>query len=106
MPKAEHEQPTTQQHTKSRIPHFKTIEEEAEFWDTHSTTEFEDEFEPVEDVKFVVMRGESKRPLTVRLPEDTLRTLTEHAHQLGVGPSTLVRMWVLEHLRAARPAQR
>ena len=30
---------------------LKSIEEEAEFWDTHDTEEFADEFEPVE-VKF------------------------------------------------------
>ena len=33
---------------KSRIPEFSSIEEEAEFWDTHDTTEFEDEFKPVQ----------------------------------------------------------
>ncbi|RJS82250.1 hypothetical protein CW713_05345 [Methanophagales archaeon] len=33
------------------IPIFKSVEEEAEFWDTHDTEEFADEFEPVE-VKF------------------------------------------------------
>ena len=32
---------------KSRIPHFNSIEEEAEFWDTHDSTEFEDEWEEV-----------------------------------------------------------
>ncbi|MBA7520970.1 hypothetical protein ES705_13070 [subsurface metagenome] len=34
-----------------KIPRFKSVEEEAEFWDTHDTEEFADEFEPVE-VKF------------------------------------------------------
>jgi hypothetical protein len=33
-----------------RIPKFASIEEEAVFWDTHDTTEFEDEFEEVEVV--------------------------------------------------------
>ena len=33
---------------KSRIPEFSNIEKEAEFWDTHDTTEFEDEFKPVQ----------------------------------------------------------
>jgi len=41
---------------KSRIPTFKTIEEEAEFWDTHSIEEFADELETVTDVKFVRAR--------------------------------------------------
>ena len=33
---------------KSRIAEFSNIEEEAEFWDTPDTTEFEDEFKPVQ----------------------------------------------------------
>ncbi|MGH2561555.1 MAG: hypothetical protein ACRDJH_21015 [Thermomicrobiales bacterium] len=32
----------------ARIPEFASLKEEAEFWDTPSTTEFEDEWEPVE----------------------------------------------------------
>ena len=33
----------TNQHP-NRIPDFPSIEEEAEFWDTHDTTDFEEEF--------------------------------------------------------------
>ena len=33
--------------TPSRIPEFASIEEEAAFWDTHSTADYEDEFKPV-----------------------------------------------------------
>jgi predicted DNA binding CopG/RHH family protein len=100
MAKAEQEHPTT----KSRIPHFASAEKAAEFWDTHSTTEFEDEFEPAQGVKFVVTRGEPKKALTVRLPESTVAALTREASEKGIGPSTLVRMWILEHLR--QPQQR
>ena len=106
MTNQEHENRTTPKRAKSRIPHFKSVEEEAEFWDTHDLTEFEDELEVVNDVRFVVMRGGTKKALTVRLPEDTLKTLAEQAHQMGVGSSTLVRMWVMEHLMADRKAAR
>lgn len=44
---------TGREATKSRIPAFSSTEEEAEFWDTHDSAEFEDEFETVTDVKFV-----------------------------------------------------
>jgi len=40
-------------HATSRIPTFSKIEEEAEFWDNHDITEFEDELELVTDVTFV-----------------------------------------------------
>ncbi len=101
MSKTEQEQSKSPK-PKSRVPRFTTVEQAAEFWDTHSVADFEDELEPVNDVRFVVMRGRPKKPLTVRLPEETLETLTEQAHQLGVGPSTLIRMWVIEHLAAER----
>ncbi len=50
MTRKEQEQP---KNTKSRIPTFKSIEEEAAFWDTHSSEEFADELTPVENVKIV-----------------------------------------------------
>jgi predicted DNA binding CopG/RHH family protein len=105
MTPAEQDKQATKRRPKSRIPHFKTIEEEAEFWDTHSTTEFEDEFEPMEeDIRFIVTREGPKKAITVRLPEETVTALTKEAHQMGIGPSTLIRMWILEHLR--RSAER
>src|SRR5579871_5487574 len=86
--------------TKSRIPTFKTIEEEATFWDTHSSEEFADELIPVENVKFVKAR--SKKALTVRFDEETFEELVREADEKGIGPSTLARMLILEHLRARR----
>ena len=98
MTRVEREKPTTKR-AKSSIPRFKTIQEEAEFWDSHSTTEFEDEFEEVKDVQFVVTRVEPKKDITVRLSQNTLAELTKRAREKGIGPSTLARRWILEHLR-------
>lgn len=79
---------------RSRIPEFQSMEEAAEFWDTHSTTEFEDEWEPV-DVEVSPNLG---HVLSVRLDRPTFRRLSGIARQKGVGASTLARMWVLEAL--------
>lgn len=85
---------------KSRIPDFKTIQEEAEFWDTHSTTEFEDEWEPIEeDIEFVMVRAQPKKPMTIRLEPDVVTLLTREAKSVGVGASTLARMAVLKYLK-------
>lgn len=97
MTRKEREQPEV---TKSRIPTFKTIQEEAAFWDTHSSEEFADELIPVENVKFIKAR--SKKALTVRFDEDTFEELAREANEKGVGTSTLARMLILEHLRARR----
>ncbi len=82
---------------KSRIPDFETVEEEAEFWDTHSFEEFEDELEEVTDVRFVVRR--QTEGVTVRFDPQTLARLKKIAQAKGVGPSTLLRMWALERMQ-------
>ncbi len=86
---------------KSKIPEFETLEEAAEFWDTHDSTEFEDEFEEVE-IKFV-------RPLqhAIELDVDTplLDALFAFARAHGVPFDELVRRWIAEGLaREAAPA--
>ncbi len=83
---------------RSRIPTFKNVEEEAEFWDTHDLTELEDELELVTDVKFVKTRP--KKALTVRLDQDTFAAVSQEARKQGIGSSTLARLWILERVRA------
>ncbi|MHB8576264.1 MAG: CopG family antitoxin [Dehalococcoidia bacterium] len=80
-----------------RIPRFSSYEEEAAFWDTHDTTEFEGEFQSVE-VRFARSLSQT---LNIRLDATTLNLLREEAHRKGVGPTTLARMWILEHLSAS-----
>jgi hypothetical protein len=55
----------------SRIPTFSPREEEAAFWDTHDTTDYEHELEPVK-VRFA--KNLSER-LTIRLNAETLAAL-------------------------------
>ena len=46
---------------------------------------------------------EFKKPLDkvipIRLSADKWEQIREEARELGVGPTTLARMWILEHLR-------
>ena len=86
---------TTGQKKTSRIPDFKTRQEEAAFWDTHDITDFEDEFKPV-SVRFAKRLSEG---ITIRLDSETLRTLRAEAREKGIGPTTLARMWILERLK-------
>ena len=81
---------------KSRIPKFTSIKEEAEFWDTHDTTDFEHEFKPVR----VHFAKKLEHVLAVRLDSETLTKLEKEAAKKGVGPTTLVRMWTKERLFA------
>jgi len=81
----------------SKIPDFKNHEEEAKFWDTHSVTDFLDEFKPVE-AKFAKNLSEG---ITIRFDKNTLEQIRTIAHKKGIGPTTLARMWILENLEHA-----
>lgn len=81
--------------TNSRIPEFKSREEEAEWFDSHDMADYQDEFKTVR-VRFAKNLSEA---LNIRLDKETLASLRAKAHEQGIGPTTLVRMWILEHLR-------
>ena len=80
----------------SRIPQFNSREEEAAWWDSHDITDYLDELKPVR-VRFARNLSEG---LTVHLDPETMRALREQARRQGLGPTTLIRMWVMERLRA------
>lgn len=78
-----------------RIPDFTSREEEAAWWDSHSITDYLDELEPVQ-VRFA---KNLSSPLSVRLDSQDRMELTRRAKEQGIGPSTLIRIWVKERLK-------
>ena len=80
-----------------KIPEFKSIEEEAEFWDTHSLADYWDKFD---DVKLSV---DLKKPrddmLILRLQKELKQRLNKIAKNNGLDLSTLARMWLIEKLQ-------
>ena len=81
------------------IPPFSSIEEEAQFWDSHSVV---DEIDKGAVVGFHYARKSGS--LTIRLQPADIQRIREEANQRGVGATTLARMWILEHLKQERPA--
>ena len=81
------------------IPEFKTREEEAEFWDTHDLADYWDQWKPVK-IKFAKNLSEG---ITVRFEPETLAELRRRAKAMGIGPTTLVRMWVMERMASEKP---
>jgi hypothetical protein len=79
----------------SRIPEFKNYEEEAKWWETHNLADYQDEFETVK-AKFAKNLSEG---ITIRFDKLTLNKIREVAHEKGLGPTTLARMWILENLK-------
>jgi hypothetical protein len=85
---------------KGARPAFRTLEEEVEWYETNDSWDDEDEEVEVE----------TKVPLDtvvpVRVTSDFWRALHREARELGIGPTTLARMWLLEKLRAVEAGRR
>jgi hypothetical protein len=80
---------------KSRIPEFASREEEAEFWDTHDTTDFEDEFKPVQ----VSVTKKLDARITIDLDPEAWQKLLSAAREKGISSITLAQTWIMERLK-------
>ena len=79
-----------------KIPRFKSDQEAAQFWDTHSLTEFEDDLELVREKVFV---KREKQVMTIRVDKKLVNAMKAIAREKGINYSTLARMWLLERLK-------
>lgn len=91
-----------------KVPKFKSEEEEARFWDTHSPLDYPGEFveakEPFEFApellrKVAGRKEERKRSLTLRMGQHQIDLAKFIAKYKGLGYQTLMRMWVMEGIR-------
>ena len=80
------------------IPAFNSYEEEANFWDTHSISDFTEE---TEAVQVRATRGLSAN-VQVRFDPETDHELEAIARERGMKKATLIRTWVLERLHQDR----
>lgn len=75
------------------IKPFKTLEEEANFWDTHSV------LDEINDGTLIGFHQANKTDtLTIRFTSQDIGKLREQASHKGIGPTTLARMWIKEKL--------
>ena len=93
--------------TMAKIPKFETEEQEAEFWDTHDSTDYLEDTEEVE-IEYVDTRP--KTLISLRLHSKTIEQLKVLASKRGIGYQTMIRMWVMERLeeetrKAKRPSE-
>lgn len=80
-----------------RLPSFKSIKEEALFWDAHSLADYYD-FSKLERVHFEFVGDAKEESLTFRLQSDLKKKLENIASRLGLSVSSLIRMWTIEKL--------
>lgn len=86
----------------SRVPTFKSQEEETAFWESHSPLDYPEHWKEVKQVKVQQPLGHI---LGVRLEAKVIDELAAIAQRKGIGPSTLARMWLMERLDQERQEQ-
>lgn len=80
----------------TNLPQTDSIQELAQFWDTHDLTDFEEQLEVVTTPVF-----EREAIVEVHLAAQEAEVVKELAESKGVQSADLIREWVLEKLRAA-----
>jgi len=79
------------------IKPFKTLEEEAEFWDTHDTSEiFKNPKVSISDL--LELKPKKDVVMTVRVQKVVKDKIEKMARMKGVNSTTLSRMWLIERL--------
>lgn len=95
-----------------KLPKFKTLEEESEFWDTHSVADYWDELDVVDSL--LVDARPPKKLISIRFDTAHIDAAKRIARTKGIGYQTLLRMWAYDGLerelrsrrRAAAPRKR
>jgi predicted HicB family RNase H-like nuclease len=73
------------------IPEFETLEDIADFWDTHSTADYDD---LTHEAQFDIRLPSQQESVTI-LPE-LEKTLSNLAQKRGVSLETLINVWLTE----------
>lgn len=83
--------------TRDALPeNFDTLEELWEFWDTHSSADYEDAMESVE-----IEMDISSSKMYCPVAKDLLGQVRVRARQQGVSTETLINLWLQERLCAS-----
>src|SRR5574340_1237939 len=83
-----------------KIPKFKTEEEAARFWETHSFEEYQADTKEA-GLGFV---KKPKKTVALRLDPADIKSVEAIAKKKGLSYTALLRMWIKEHL--AKEAKR
>jgi predicted DNA binding CopG/RHH family protein len=79
-----------------KVPKFKSLKEEREFWDTHDSTDYHDDFKVNKNVVFV---RPTKEVISLRLEPKIIRRLRELADKEGLPPTTYARMLIVKGIQ-------
>ena len=79
-----------------KIPLFKSIQEEADFWDTHSINDYLPELKETRIDYNPRVKKESN--VVLRMEPELKKRLSALSRKKGITLSTLVRIWLIEKL--------
>jgi predicted DNA binding CopG/RHH family protein len=77
-----------------KIPRFKTAREAAKFWETHSFKDYHKNTKEAE-IRFI---RKPKKTIAIRLDPDDINSVEKIAKLKGLSYTSLLRMWIKEHL--------
>lgn len=78
-----------------RLPQTDSIQELANFWDTHDMTDFEDELQEITESVF-----EPATVIPLNLESDEAEAVRRIAEAKGIADAELIRGWVREKIHA------
>ncbi|HLW68050.1 MAG TPA: CopG family antitoxin [Gemmataceae bacterium] len=86
---------------KSNLPKCDSIQELAEFWDTHDITDFDDELEEVVEPVFI-----RRKAVEIKLMPSEAKAVQRLAKAKGISSEELIRTWVLHEIVSSRNGRR
>lgn len=81
-----------------KVPVFKTIQEEQDFWDTHSVLDYPDQFKQVQ-MDFSELKM-TTRPITIRLPESMIYDLKMMSNKRDVPYQSFIKTILADRIKA------
>lgn len=92
------------------IPKFKSIQEEAEFWDTYSPLDFPDEWKEVKvefakPLKHTYVGSKETKGISIALAPKVLGKMKKLSEKMQISPAELARVWITERLKMLHPTR-
>ena len=79
----------------NKFPQSDSIQELAQFWDTHDVTDFEDDLEEVTEAVF-----DRETTVMIHLSSEDAVVVNEIAKAKGLNDAELIREWVVEKVHS------
>lgn len=86
-----------------KIPTFKSVKDEAAFWDSHDIGDYIEHMRPVKVV--YTPKKEKKQTMTLRISPSVKKEVEGLARRHDISPSTLIRTWIVDGIRKTHTSE-